>query len=102
MIEFKSAAELFQDRALELPPLSERLARQMIESLRSWPLLRGYRGRPPANIDRLIEVQQRHKDGFTTWSENSSLQLQRPVFLNQVRIGLHPVDICRRESTLNT
>ncbi len=54
-----TAAELFQDRALELPPLSERLARQMIESLRSWPLLRGYRGRPPANIDRLIEVLMR-------------------------------------------
>ena len=30
------AAELFQDRALELPPLNERLARWMLESLRSW------------------------------------------------------------------
>jgi acetyltransferase len=36
------AAELFQDRALELPPLNERLARRMLESLRSWPLLTGY------------------------------------------------------------
>ena len=54
-----TAAELFQDRALELPPLSERLARRMLESLRSWPLLQGYRGRPAANIDRLIEVLMR-------------------------------------------
>ena len=53
------ATELFQDRALELPPLSERLARRMLESLRSWPLLQGYRGRPAANIDRLIEVLMR-------------------------------------------
>src|SRR5690606_20877615 len=37
-------AEVFQDRALELPPLNERLARRMLESLRSWPLLKGYRG----------------------------------------------------------
>jgi acetyltransferase len=51
-----TAAELFQDRALELPPLNERLARRALESLRSWPLLRGYRGRPAVNIDRLIEV----------------------------------------------
>lgn len=54
-----TAAELFQDRAIELPPLSERLARRMLESLRSWPLLNGYRGRPKANIDRLIEVLMR-------------------------------------------
>jgi acetyltransferase len=54
-----TAAELFQDRALELPPLSERLARRMLESLRSWPLLQGYRGRPAANIDGLIEILMR-------------------------------------------
>ncbi len=54
-----TAAELFQDRALELPPLSERLARRMLESLRSWPLLQGYRGRPAANVDRLIEILMR-------------------------------------------
>jgi acetyltransferase len=54
-----TAAELFRDMALELPPLSERLARRMLESLRSWPLLQGYRGRPVANIDRLIEVLMR-------------------------------------------
>jgi acetyltransferase len=47
---------LFQDRALELPPLNERLARRALESLRSWPLLCGYRGRPAVNVDRLIEV----------------------------------------------
>lgn len=50
------AAEVFQDRALALPPLNEALARRALESLKSWPLLRGYRGKPAANIDRLIEV----------------------------------------------
>ena len=49
-------AELYQDCALELPPLTERLARRMLESLKSWPLLGGYRGRPAANVDRLIET----------------------------------------------
>ena len=51
------AAELFHDRALGLPPLNERLALHMLESLRAWPLLKGYRGRKPiANVDRLVEV----------------------------------------------
>lgn len=51
-----TAAECFHDRALGLPPLNERSARHMLESLLSWPLLRGYRGKPGADIDRLIEV----------------------------------------------
>lgn len=50
------AAELLKDRALGFPPINERLARQMLESLKIWPLLNGYRGPAPANIDKLIEV----------------------------------------------
>ena len=53
------AAEVFRDRALGLPPLNEALARRMLESLKSWPLLQGYRGKPGANIDRLIEIIMR-------------------------------------------
>jgi len=53
------AAEVFQDRALGLPPLNDVLTRRMLESLKSWPLLRGYRGKPGANIDRLIEIIMR-------------------------------------------
>lgn len=54
-----TAAEVFRDRALGLPPLNERLARRMLESLRCWPLLRGYRGRAGVDLDRLIEVLMR-------------------------------------------
>lgn len=54
-----TAAEVFQDRALALPPLNETLARRALESLKSWPLLQGYRGKPGVNIDRLIEILMR-------------------------------------------
>jgi acetyltransferase len=50
------ATGVFRDRAVELPPINERLARRMLESLRFWPLLQGYRGRPGVDLDRLIEV----------------------------------------------
>lgn len=53
------SAEVFRDRALGLPPLNERLARRMLESLRSWPLLAGHRGRPGVHLDRLIEALMR-------------------------------------------
>jgi acetyltransferase len=50
------ATGVFRDRAVDLPPLNERLARRMLESLRFWPLLQGYRGRPGVDVDGLIEV----------------------------------------------
>jgi acetyltransferase len=50
------SAELFNDRRLEFPPLNEQLARQMLRSLKIYPLLTGYRGSEPKNIDKLIEV----------------------------------------------
>ncbi len=49
-------AELFHDKALALPPLNERLARKMIESLKIYPLLKGYRGNKAKNIEKLIQV----------------------------------------------
>ncbi|MBN2198892.1 MAG: GNAT family N-acetyltransferase, partial [Candidatus Aminicenantes bacterium] len=52
-------AEIFRDRSLGFPPLNERLARRMLESLKVWPLLRGYRGRPAVNVDALIEAMIR-------------------------------------------
>jgi acetyltransferase len=70
-----TAAELFRDRALELPPLSERLSRRMLESLLSWPLLKGYRGRPAANIDRLIEVLMRLSYLVADYPEISELDV---------------------------
>jgi acetyltransferase len=70
-----TTAEVFGDRALELPPLSERLARRMLESLRSWPILQGYRGRPPANIDRLIEVLMRLSYLVADYPEISELDV---------------------------
>jgi acetyltransferase len=50
-----TAAELLADRSIGFPPLNERLARWMLESLRIWPLLNGYRARPPAAVSKLIE-----------------------------------------------
>ncbi len=49
-------AEVMDDRAIGLPPLNERLARRMLESLRIWPLLEGHRGRASVDLDALLEV----------------------------------------------
>lgn len=49
-------AELFRDRTLELPPLNEKLARRMLEKLNIYPMLNGFRGKPPVDADKLVEV----------------------------------------------
>jgi acetyltransferase len=49
-------AELFNDKRLELPPLNQRLAQQMLESLKIYPLLKGWNDESPKNIDKLVET----------------------------------------------
>ena len=44
--------ELLADRAVALPPVDERTARQMIAGLRVGRLLAGVRGAPPADLGR--------------------------------------------------
>jgi acetyltransferase len=51
-----TGAELFKDSQLGFPPLNERLARLMLESLKIYPLLKGYRGANQKNIEKLLEV----------------------------------------------
>lgn len=52
-------SELYQDISLGFPPLNERLARLLLENLKIYPLLKGYKGSKPMNIDKLIETMIR-------------------------------------------
>lgn len=78
-------AELYRDRALGLPPLNERLARRMLESLKSWPLLTGYRGKPPANIDRLTEILIRLSYLIANNPEINELDIN-PLFVSATQV----------------
>jgi acetyltransferase len=49
-------AEIFRDTALSFPPLNEKLAHHMLKSLKIYPLLKGYRGSKPKNIEKIVEV----------------------------------------------
>jgi len=51
-----TAVEILRDKSLELPPLNTALARAQIERTRIAALLKGYRGRPPADIDSVVAV----------------------------------------------
>ena len=51
--------ELLQDTALLPASAGPRAIRRAIEGLRLYPLLNGYRGKPPADVDALVDVAQR-------------------------------------------
>jgi acyl-CoA synthetase (NDP forming) len=48
--------DLLGDRAFLLPPITRGDAVRALRSLRSWPLLEGYRGSPAADVDALVDV----------------------------------------------
>lgn len=48
--------EVFQDRALGLPPLTTTLARRMMEQTKIYAALKGIRGRDPVDMDLLEKV----------------------------------------------
>jgi len=51
--------ETFKDVAFRICPVTEREAREMIESIRGFPLLAGLRGGEPVRIESVVEVLQR-------------------------------------------
>ena len=51
-----TAVEIIGDKSLELPPLNTSLARAQIERTRIAGLLKGYRDRPAADIDGVVNV----------------------------------------------
>jgi acetyltransferase len=51
-----TAVEVIADRAIALPPLNRVLARDLVSRTRVAKLLKGYRGRAPADVDALCDV----------------------------------------------
>jgi acetyltransferase len=74
-------AELYKDRALELPPVSPARLMRMLKSLQCWPLLDGYRGRPKVKIDALVDIIEKYSELILQqeWIKESDLN---PVLVN--------------------
>ncbi|MFN5103136.1 MAG: acetate--CoA ligase family protein [Planctomycetota bacterium] len=74
-------AELYKDRALELPPVSPARLMRMLKSLQCWPLLDGYRGRPKVKIEALADIIEKYSELILQqeWIKESDLN---PVLVN--------------------
>ena len=48
--------EILEDITFRIAPITERDAREMITEVKAYPLLKGYRGQPPADIEAIINI----------------------------------------------
>ncbi|MGB9676604.1 MAG: acetate--CoA ligase family protein [Candidatus Bathyarchaeales archaeon] len=48
--------EVLRDVAFRIAPINEDEAREMIGEIKAYPLLKGYRGLPPADIDAIVKI----------------------------------------------
>ncbi len=92
-------AELFADKRLEFPPLNERLANQMLESLNIYPLLKGYRGSEPKNINKLVEVMIRLSYLAADYPEIEELDIN-PIIVTTDDVIALDVSVMIDEETL--
>lgn len=67
--------EFFEDTAFRVTPVSEREARAMTEDVRAAPILRGARGRRPADIQAVTETIQRVSQLVTDYPQISELDI---------------------------
>ena len=71
--------EVLKDVSFRIVPLTKRDAKEMIEEIKGYPLLKGYRGQEPADINYLEDLIVRVSDFIDKTPEIKELYLN-PIF----------------------
>jgi len=82
--------QIFEDTAFRVAPVTEREARQMTRDIQAAPMLRGARGRTPADVDTLIETIQRVSQLVTDFPAITELDIN-PLIVSPA--GVSAVDV---------
>ncbi len=71
--------EVLKDVSFRIIPVSEKDAREMIQEIKGYPLLQGYRGKEPANIPALVQMILKISKFVEENPETRELELN-PIF----------------------
>ncbi|MEE9377581.1 MAG: acetate--CoA ligase family protein [Candidatus Lokiarchaeia archaeon] len=72
--------ELLEDVSFRIAPITEYDANEMIHEIKGFPILDGYRGKPKADIEAIVEVLMKISDLVTKHEEINEMDLN-PVFI---------------------
>ena len=85
-------AEIYDDVAIGLLPLGHDDIRRMIENLKLAPLLNGYRGHRPADIDSLVETVAQFADMCAALDKTLLEAEINPLFVGNTQTGIRTGD----------
>ncbi|KKK45635.1 MAG: succinyl-CoA synthetase subunit beta [Candidatus Lokiarchaeum sp. GC14_75] len=72
--------ELLEDVSFRIAPITEYDANEMIHDIKGFPILDGFRGKPKADIDAIVETLMKISDLVTKHEEINEMDLN-PVFI---------------------
>ena len=72
--------ELLEDVSFRIAPITEYDAKEMITEIKGYPVLDGYRGKPKADIEAIVEVLMKISKLVTEHEEINEMDLN-PVFI---------------------
>lgn len=72
--------ELLEDVSFRIAPITEYDAREQIHEIKGFPILDGYRGKPKADIDAIVDTLLKISDLVTKYEEINEMDLN-PVFI---------------------
>ena len=84
--------ELFDDLALRLAPVTQLEAQEMLQETRASHLLQGFRGKPPADAEALIETLQSLSGLVTAYPALSEIDINPLIVLPKGQ-GVRAVDV---------
>ncbi len=94
-----TGTEIYRDVAAEILPLSRADAYGLLESLTGAPLLRGYRGQPPADTEALVDVICRATDAVGASGGRIEEFEINPLIVYPKGQGVLAVDLLVRTTT---
>ena len=72
--------ELLEDVSFRIAPIEEYDAKEMIHDIKGFPILDGYRGKPKADLDAIVETLMKISNLVTKYEEIFEMDLN-PVFI---------------------
>ena len=91
--------EIYRDVASEVLPLSRTSAHNLLESLVGAPLLRGHRGRPPADVEALVDTICQVADAIGASGDRIQEFEINPLIVYPEGEGVLAVDLLIRTNT---